>query len=263
MHPLHSSCSLLGVSFRIVVCLLFIPQSQPGAESLPLVFPRAGQCSALKCSRLCTFSQSRRVKMAVCVCLYAIVRDSSTLSVEAHVRHQTRCRGAQSDGGACRLAGGTHQLMHPMRFMSGPLGGACKVDSRTRGPLLSSMLWLWVHSFLLFLFASRLFSHGNPLSVLGGARKKWSSWVASHMAGKPGAHYALTFPCRRNLLARVSLSALSYDALGEGDTGRMKLFFLSPSMCLFSACWFQWVLDLSPGLLGSTNVLSHVVGCQN
>lgn len=62
----------------------------------------------------------------------------------------------------------------------------------------------------------RLFSHADPLSVLGGARQKWASWAAFHRLGKPDAHFALIFPRGRNSERDESLLAPSCVALGEG-----------------------------------------------
>lgn len=83
-----------------------------------------------------------------------------------------------------------------------------------------------VHFFSLLLATIGLFSHVDPLGILGGAR--WCETLRQHPTrpGNSGSHFALTFPHERNCGSRGPLLAQRCGTLRKGDISKMKLLFL-------------------------------------
>ena len=90
------------------------------------------------------------------------------------------------------IAGGMHvlvgvilQLMHPLQFLGEPLGGVMRWLVKTLA--LYSVLCPGC-------FDPSFSSSANPLIVLYGVGKRWSSWVSSRLAMKARHSLCSHFP---------------------------------------------------------------------
>lgn len=109
------------------------------------------------------------------------------------------------------------QVRHPMGLVGGAPGGVHEPASRICSQLLSSLHWLLESLTLsLLLTAHRCFSCADPLSVLGGVRKKWASRAVSHKAMEVVHSLLSYFPPWKKLRAKgISLGTELCHLKGE------------------------------------------------
>lgn len=118
----------------------------------------------------------------------------------------------------------------------------------------------WSHLFFLLLSACRLFSHANLLSVLGGARKNWVSWAASHMDVKAGCSLHAPFLLWEKLWPKSIFLGTEIYHIREGMILRRWKYSSYPLQCIYS-----WIF-CSNEMLDSqapTKLPSSLSGCKN